>query len=67
LKFEILQLENQAEKLFSKLGSVTYRILQESDDREVSKQSPEVREIIDEIDTVRKRISEKEESLKKYQ
>jgi hypothetical protein len=67
LKFEILQLENQAEKLLSKLGSVTYQTLQESEDQVVSKQSPEVTELITEIDTVRKRIKEKEENLKKYQ
>lgn len=67
LKFEIVQLENQAEKLFGKLGTVAFKILSESDDHTVSVETPEVKELMQEIRNVRSKITEKEELLKKYQ
>jgi len=67
LKFEILQLENQAEKLVGKLGTVVYKSLTEGEDRTVSENTPEVKELLDEIQDVKRRVAEKEVLLKKYE
>ncbi len=67
LKFEILQLENQAEKLVGKLGAVVYKALTESEDRAVTQDTPEVKELLDEIQEVKRRVAEKEVLLKKYE
>lgn len=67
LKFEIMQLENQAEKLMGKLGSKTYEVLITEDHSTVSKKTPDIRELLQEIEDVRKRIEEKEKLLKQFE
>lgn len=67
LKFEITQLQNQAEKLMGKLGSKTYEVLVTEDHSTVSKKTPDIRELIQEIDDVRKRIEEKEKQLEQFE
>jgi hypothetical protein len=64
LKFEILQLENQAEKLMSKLGTTVYKTFTEDENATINKNTPEVEQIINEITRIRERISEKEKLLK---
>jgi len=60
LRVEILQLENQAEKLVGKLGAVAYEVLVVDGQNELTKDSVGVRNLIDEINDVQVRIKEKE-------
>ena len=60
LRVEILQLENQAEKLVGKLGAVAFEILVLEDQKQLTTETPGARELIDEINDVRTRIKEKE-------
>ena len=64
LKFEILQLENQAEKLMGKLGAAVYKTFTEDENATINKNTPEIEQIINEITKVRERIAEKENLLK---
>ena len=67
LRFEIRQLENQAEKLFGQLGTKTYELLHERGEKSVSLSNGEIQPFITEIERVKQKIEEKEEELKKYQ
>ena len=60
LRVEILQLENQAEKLVGKLGAVAYEILVVDGQDQLTKDAAGVRNLIDEINDVQVRIKEKE-------
>ena len=60
LRVEIMQLENQAEKLVGKLGAVAFETLVVEKQDELTKDVAEVRELIDEINDVHSRIKEKE-------
>jgi peptidoglycan hydrolase CwlO-like protein len=66
LRIEISQLDNQIEKLFAKLGSSVYRVLVEEEHNTVSRSTPEVKELLDDISDVRGRIEEKEQELKDF-
>jgi hypothetical protein len=63
LRVEIIQLENQAEKLVSKLGAVAYEALVVEKEDHVSSDSVGVPELIGEINEVHARIKEKEALL----
>ncbi|RKX76035.1 MAG: hypothetical protein DRP87_13085 [Spirochaetes bacterium] len=67
LRFEIKQLENQAEKLVAQLGSRVYQVLMESGQNTVSKKTSGIKQLLDEIEDIRKRVEEKEKELKKYE
>lgn len=65
VRFEIMQLESQAEKLVAKLGSLTYEQLSDDPIAMVSRTSPGISELLEEIKEARARISEKEAALQK--
>lgn len=67
LKYEINQLEKQVEKRFALLGGNVYSILVEKNKNTVSKSTTEIKELLDEISDIEKRIDEKEASLKKIE
>jgi hypothetical protein len=63
LRIEIVQLENQAERLLGKLGAVTYETLVVEEKDQLSSDSEELRAVLDEINDVQARIKEKEAQL----
>lgn len=63
LRVEIVQLENQAEKLVGKLGTLTYEALIVEGKDSLGKDSEGVSELIDQINDVQARIKEKEAAL----
>lgn len=63
LRFEIKQLESQAEQLTAKLGSRAYEVLVKEGKNTVSKSTPGVKEIIGEIQDIEQRVKDKEEQL----
>lgn len=60
LRVEILQLENQAEKLVGKLGAVAFETLVVEKQDQLTKEVAGVRDLVDEINGVHARIKEKE-------
>jgi len=64
LKFEISQLEKQAEKIFLLLGSRAYEIFVEKKEDTIKSDHPEIKNAIQEILNIKKKIEEKEELLK---
>ena len=67
LRFEVNQLENEAEKLIAKLGSRTFEVLVREGQNTVSKKTAGIHELIDEIEAVPARVKEKEATLEKMQ
>ena len=65
LKIKIMQLEKQAEKNCAKLGTKVYEILVKMDKNTVSKSTPDIKSIIQEISQIEKKIDENEALLKK--
>ena len=65
LRFEIGQLEREAGKKFSALGSTVYRSLVDEGKNTVSKSTADVKALLMEIDDLKKRIEAKEKDLKK--
>ncbi len=63
LKFEIKQLESQAEKLMAKLGTRCYEALTKEGSDSVQISTSGVHDLIAEIDQVETRIREKEAKL----
>ena len=63
LRIEIMQLENQAEKLMGKLGVRTYEALVKEQRDRVDRQTEGVAPLIREIDEVREKIRTKELAL----
>ncbi|MFW6232379.1 MAG: hypothetical protein ACOC37_04925 [Spirochaetota bacterium] len=63
LRLEIMQLENQAEKLVGKLGTRTYEALVTEQRVQIDKQTEGISELIEEIDEVHQKIREKEAAL----
>jgi len=63
LRVEIMQLENQAEKLVGKLGAVAFETLVVEKQDQLTKDAGGVRELIEEINGVQTRIKEKERLL----
>ena len=64
LKFEIHQLTIQAEKLAAQLGVKVYEIIGEGDQESITRRTPGIRDVIDELESVKERIRLKEEELK---
>lgn len=65
LKLEIMQLNSQVEKLCAKLGAQVYLQLDESKDKPVNFELPEVAHIIEAINEAKDIIEGKEELLAK--
>lgn len=63
LRIEIMQLENQAEKLMGKLGARTYEVLVKEQRDRVDRQTEGVELLIGEIDQVREKVRVKELAL----
>ncbi|MFP4115532.1 MAG: hypothetical protein ACOC2Y_10100 [Spirochaetota bacterium] len=63
LRLEIMQLENQAEKLIGKLGTRAYEALVQEQRLQIDKQTEGIAELIKEIDDVHDKIREKEAAL----
>jgi hypothetical protein len=64
LMLEIKQLENQAEKLISRLGNEAYIAFTEQDKNTVDRDAVEIRTILEEIAVVKDAIEKKEVELK---
>lgn len=64
LKFEIMQLENQAEKVMAKLGTQVYESLSKENLDKVTRESPGVQQLLDQIHDIESRIHEKEATLR---
>ena len=67
VRFEIKQLESQAEKLVAKLGSKVYEVLVVEGQKTVSGSSAGVKEILSAIAGVRGEIETKEQQLEKFE
>lgn len=67
LRFEIKQLESQAEKLIAKLGSTVYEVLVVDEKKTVSGSTTGVKEILSAIAGVRSEIEAKEKLLEKFE
>lgn len=67
LKLEINHLTSQGEKLVAKLGTKVYEILGEGDQNTISRRTPGIREVLEEIENVRLRVKDKEEELKRFE
>ncbi len=64
IRFEMKQLESQAEKLIAKLGSKVYEVIVVDEQKTVSASTPGVKEILNAVAGVRAEIEAKEEQLK---
>jgi hypothetical protein len=64
LRFEISQLQSQAEKLMGKLGTRAYEALEKEGQPAVSHETSGVSDLISQIKDVHRRIEEKEERLR---
>jgi len=65
LKFQMMQLESQAEKRFAQLGSKVFELLVKEGKNTVSKSTEEIKSIIDEIKQLEEKIDGIEEKMKK--
>jgi hypothetical protein len=65
LKLEMMQLENQAQKLFGRLGLEVFSAFEERGQKTITRDSPTVREIIDELVSIQAAIEKRSEDLKK--
>lgn len=66
-RFEIMQLESEAEKLTAKLGTRAYEVLVHEGQSTISKNTPGVKDLVSQIGDVERRIKEKEETLRRQQ
>ena len=66
LKYEILQLEKQAEKRFTQLGTAVYETLVREGKHTVSQSTSKIKLILQDIEDIERRINEREKSLKDY-
>jgi hypothetical protein len=64
LMLEIKQLENQAQKLLSRMGNEVYRTFVERDQASIDREAPEFKSILTEIAAVREAIEKKDADLK---
>jgi len=63
LKFQIMQLEHQTEKRLAQLGSKVYEILIKKGQKTVSKENPDIKPIIAQIQELEERINSTEKKL----
>ena len=66
LKYEIRQLESQAEKLFGRLGTTVFDMIQEKQVDSINPEAPEIKGLVNEINDVKNRIEEKEKKVEGY-
>ena len=64
LKLSIMKLEKKAEKRFTLIGTSVYEILIKKGKNTVSKSTPEIKKLLQEVVDIEKSIDEKEEALK---
>jgi hypothetical protein len=64
LKYEIMQLEKSAEKKIVLLGTKVFELLVKEEKNTISKTTPGIKEILQEMLDIEEKINEKEESLK---
>ena len=64
LMWDIKQLENQAQKLLTRLGNETYSAFTERDQSSIDKDTGEFKTILEEISVVKEAIDKKETELK---
>lgn len=62
-KFEITQLERQAEKRFAQIGRHVYEVLVKEGQKTISDGTIEIKKLLQEVDEIEKTIDEKEEKL----
>jgi phage terminase small subunit len=65
LKFEIMQLEKQAEKRFCKIGTHVYEVLVKDGQQKISKGTPEIKNLLQEIEEIENNIDQKEKELER--
>jgi hypothetical protein len=63
IKFEIAQLEKQAEKRFAQIGRHVYEVLVKEGQQTISAGTTEIKKLLNEADEIEKTIDEKEEKL----
>jgi hypothetical protein len=63
VKFEIGQLERQAEKRFAQIGRHVYEVLVKEGQKTISDGTTEIKKLLQEVDEIEKTIDEKEEKL----
>lgn len=63
LKFDVLQLERQSAKTLSRLGHEVYEAFGERGEHTISKDADGVRELLDELLDIERRIHEKERAI----
>jgi hypothetical protein len=62
-KFEIMQLEKQAEKRFAEIGRHVYEVLVKEGQQTISKGTTEIKRLLQEIEELEGTIDEKEKAL----
>jgi hypothetical protein len=62
-KFEIMQLEKQAEKRFAQIGRHVYEVLVKEGQQTISKGTSEIKKLLQDVEDIEKEIDQKEESL----
>jgi hypothetical protein len=65
LKYEIMQLEKNAEKKLALLGAKTFELLVKEEKNSISKSTQGVKEILEDIVNIENKIDEKEDAVKK--
>jgi hypothetical protein len=63
IKFEIMQLEKQAEKRFAKIGRHVYEVLVKEGQQSISKGTTEIKRLLQEVEELESTIDEKEKAL----
>jgi heme oxygenase len=62
-KFEIAQLEKQAEKRFAQIGRQVYEVLVKEGQQTVSRGTAEIKKLLQEVEDIEKTIDDKEKDL----
>jgi hypothetical protein len=62
-KFEIMQLEKQAEKRFAEIGRHVYEVLVKEGQQTISKGTTEIKQTLQEIEELERAIDEREKAL----
>ena len=65
LKYEIGQLERQAQSHLALLGTRVYEVFARQDQAMASREAPEIAEVVREIGDIQARVEEKEEALRR--
>lgn len=67
LRFEVVQLENQAQKRLGKLGAEVYEMLVKKGRNTVTKKTPEIKTLLQEIAEIDERIAKSKDKIKREQ